>query len=141
LILKLFVPLIMVASALLAGSARAQEDQRVTDAKVAAASWLVLLDAGQYQQSWQQAASPFRAAVTQENWLQAGNQVRKPLGPVTTRTLKSAQYTRTLPGAAAGEYVVIQYDTVFANKADATETITPMRDTDGKWKVSGWFVR
>lgn len=139
--MKLFAPIVIAVSALLAGSAHAQEDQRVSDAKAAAASWLVLLDAGQYAETWTQSASPFRAAVSQENWLKAATQVRTPLGAVTTRTLKSAQFTRTLPNVPEGEYVVIQYDTNFANKAGTVETITPMRDKDGRWRVSGYFVR
>lgn len=139
--MKLFAPIAIVASMLLAGSAYSQEDQRVSDAKAAAASWLVLLDAGQYPATWTQSASPFRAAVSQENWLSAANQVRTPLGPVITRTLASAQFSRTLPGVPDGEYVVIQYNTTFQNKASAVETITPMRDKNGSWKVSGYFIR
>lgn len=139
--MKLFAPIAIVASMLLASSAHAQEDQRVSDAKAAAAAWLVLLDAGQYPATWTQSASPFRAAVSQENWLSAASQVRTPLGPVTTRTLASAQFSRTLPGVPDGEYVVIQYNTTFQNKASAVETITPMRDKDGAWRVSGYFIR
>lgn len=55
--------------------------------------------------------------------------------------MRSATFARDLPGAPKGDYVVIVYDTVFADKAGAIETITPMRDSDGKWKVSGYFVR
>lgn len=139
--MNLFAPIVVAAAVLLAGNAIAQEDQRVADARAAAASWLVLLDAGQYQQTWLQSASLFRAAVTQETWLQAANLVRTPLGAVTARTLKSAQFTRTLPQVPDGDYVVIQYDSTFANRAHAVETITPMRDKDGSWKVSGYFVR
>src|SRR6187402_2269643 len=29
----------------------------------------------------------------------------------------------------------------FANKASAVETVTPMRDKDGSWKVSGYYVK
>jgi hypothetical protein len=66
---------------------------------------------------------------------------RAPLGAVRTRKLKSATYTKTLPGAPDGEYVVIQYDTSFENKKSAVETITPMLDKDGKWRVSGYFIK
>jgi len=139
--LTFFAPLMMAASMLLAGSAMAQEDPRVTDAKAAAAAWLALLDAGHYPETWTQSASMFQAAVTQENWVNVVKPVRAPLGAVTSRTFKTAQFTQTLPAAPDGEYVVIQYNTVFANKAGAVETITPMRDKDGKWKISGYFVR
>ena len=35
---------------------------------------------------------------------------REPLGKILTRKLNSAAYTKTLPGAPDGEYVVIQYE-------------------------------
>jgi hypothetical protein len=47
----------------------------------------------------------------------------------------------TLPGAPDGESVVIQYDTQFEHKAHAVETVVPMRERDGSWKVSGYFVK
>lgn len=139
--MNLFAPIAVVASMLLATSAYAQEDQRVTDAKAAASAWLAQLDAGQYPATWASSAGAFRAVVSQENWLQAMQQVHAPLGPVNSRTLKSAQFTRAMPNVPAGEYVVIQYDTTFANRAGSVETVTPMRDKDGSWKVSGYFVR
>jgi hypothetical protein len=90
-ILNLFAPIAIAASMLLASSAYAQEDQNITDAKAAATAWLALADAGQYPATWTSGASAFQAAVSQDNWLQALQQVRTPLGAVKTRTLKSAQ--------------------------------------------------
>ena len=66
---------------------------------------------------------------------------RGPLGPVLSREVASAEYTTKLPGAPDGEYVVIQYRTKFQNKADAIETVTPMRDQDGIFRVSGYYIR
>jgi hypothetical protein len=66
---------------------------------------------------------------------------RKPLGALVSRKLKSAQYATSLPGAPDGQYVVIQYDTVFQNKSAAVETVTPMLDKDGHWRVSGYYIR
>ena len=31
--------------------------------------------------------------------------------------------------------------TSFQNKRTAIETVTPMRAPDGKWRVSGYFIR
>jgi hypothetical protein len=67
--------------------------------------------------------------------------VRKQVGALVSRKLKSAQYATSLPGAPSGKYVVIQYDSVFQNKSDAVETVTPMLDKDGQWRVSGYFIR
>ncbi len=79
--------------------------------------------------------------LTKEKWEQALEGVRPPLGKVLSRKVKSKQYATSLPGAPDGEYVVIQFETSFANKSTATETVTPMKDEDGKWRVSGYFVR
>lgn len=110
-------------------------------AQAAAESWLELVDAAQYAESWEEAASLFRNAITQDQWKQAARGVRDPLGKVVSRKVTSRQFTEHLPGAPDGRYVVLQYDTVFANKASAVETITPMLDTDGAWRVSGYFIK
>jgi hypothetical protein len=44
-------------------------------------------------------------------------------------------------GPPDGEYVVIQFETSFENKKSAIETVTPMLDQDGKWRVSGYFIK
>ncbi len=106
----------------------------------AAEAWLALTDSGQYDKSYQTAASAFKAQVKSAQWTQAMQQVRAPLGAVKTRTFATLKYTTTLPGVPTGEYAVIQYSTVFAGRT-SVETITPMRETDGQWRVSGYFIR
>jgi len=66
---------------------------------------------------------------------------RKPLGMVISRKVMTSQYMNSLPGAPDGEYVVIQYKTSFENKNSAIETVTPMLDNDGIWRVSGYFIK
>jgi hypothetical protein len=110
-------------------------------AQEAAIAWLALVDGGQYAQSWDEAASAFRRAVDQPGWTRRVAAVRTPLGALRSRTLKSARYATSLPGAPDGEYVVLQFDATFEHKMTAVETVTPMKDTDGRWRVSGYFIR
>jgi len=110
-------------------------------AQTSAQTWLALTDAGKYPESWTEASAYFKAAVTQSKWADALTAVRSPLGKVLSRKLKSATYTKTIPGAPDGEYVVIQYDTSFENKKESVETVTPMLDKDGKWRVSGYYIK
>jgi hypothetical protein len=110
-------------------------------AQQSAESWLTLVDAGKYDESWQRAAEYFRGAVAKEDWRKAVQGVRDPLGKMRSRKLKSATYKTSLPGAPDGEYVVIQYDSSFEHKQEAVETVTPMLDKDGKWRVSGYFIK
>lgn len=113
----------------------------VDQAVKAAKAWLTLCDSGNYAASWEGSAKLFRAAVTQEQWQQALNASRRPLGSLQSREVKTTQYATSLPGAPDGEYVVIQFTTSFANKRAATETVTPMKDPDGTWRVSGYYIK
>lgn len=134
-----------IAAAALAGAATFAHAQSEADmikaAEAASLSWLALLDATDYAGSWNQTSTLFRSKVTQAHWDEAAQSMRGTFGPVLKRTLSSAQFFKTLPGAPDGQYVVIQYDTAFEHKAGAVETVTPMREADGTWKVGGYFVK
>lgn len=115
--------------------------EAITSAKAAAMEWLQKIDGSNYSGSWQAAAAMFKAAVTVQAWQQAAQSVRAPLGAVRSRTAQSTTFTRTLPGAPDGQYVVIQFAATFDNKAAATETIAVALDPDGVWRVAGYFIK
>jgi hypothetical protein len=118
-----------------------QHQEAEKKAVEAASAWLGLVDAGRYAESWDAAASYFKNAVTRDKWVKMLDGARKPLGKLISRTVAAKQYATSLPGAPDGQYVVIQFKTEFENKAQATETVTPMLDKDGAWRVSGYFIR
>lgn len=107
----------------------------------AAEKWLELIDKGEIGESRNQAASVFKNAVTAEQWQQSLAAAHLPLGKAVSRRLKSKKYATELPGAPDGEYVVIEFETAFENKKNAVETVVPMKDADGEWRVSGYFVK
>ena len=106
----------------------------------AARAWLAIVDAGSYEESWKTAAGYFRASVSKEQWRQAMEGVRKPLGNALTRELIGKTAVSELPGAPDGQYVVIQFKTSFENKRNAVETVTPMLEDNGSWLVAGYFI-
>jgi tetratricopeptide (TPR) repeat protein len=110
-------------------------------AREAAQGWLKLLDGGQFDRSWSAMGASVRSRVAEDAWSQQVRAARAPLGAVKSRSVRSAVYTTSMPGAPDGQYVVIQYDTVFENKAEAVETVTPMRTEDGTWRVSGYYIK
>jgi len=122
-------------------STLADDSNAIAQAQVAAKSWLALTDVAKYSQSWDDAASFFKNTITKVDWEKAIKGVRSPLGAMKVRKVKSATFARTLPGAPDGEYVVIQYESQFENKSAAIETVTPMHDKDGAWRVSGYFIK
>jgi hypothetical protein len=117
------------------------EDKAEKAATDSANRWLEQVDGGDYASSWETAAPLFKQAVSQVQWAQMLQAKRAPLGKVLSRTVKSAVYTTTLPGAPDGQYVVIVYESSFEHKKSAVETVTPSLGNDGQWRVSGYFIR
>ncbi|MGA2093772.1 MAG: DUF4019 domain-containing protein [Sedimentisphaerales bacterium] len=117
------------------------DEQKVASAIEAAKAWLQLVDEGKYDESWSQAAGFLKKFVSEEQLKTSLEAARKPLGKVLSRKVQNSTYTTTLPGAPDGQYVVIQFETSFENKQNAVETITPMLEPDGQWRVSGYYIR
>ena len=138
---KLILSLLLTAAVICTGAKSADNSKAEKAAAEAAKKWLALVDTGKYLESWEQAAQFFKVAVTKEKWIKAMEAARKSFGKNISRKLKSSRYYTKLPGAPDGKYVVIQFQASFKNKKSAIETITPMLDKDGKWRVSGYYIK
>jgi len=136
-------PLTVVAFASLASLATvsAADPDPTAEAIAASREWLSVVDAGQYGQSWDEAAALFKQHISKSQWERAVSDVRKQTGALKTRELESAQPAHQLPEVPDGDYVVIVYRSSFATAPAATETVTPMRDADGHWRVAGYRVK
>src|SRR5277367_215683 len=82
-----------------------------------ARQWLVLVDDKNYAQSWSEAGKAFQNREKTDAWAAEADTKRAPLGAVAGRDLKSIDLSRN-------NTAVIRYDTVFAHKAAAIETVT-----------------
>jgi hypothetical protein len=97
-----------------------------------ARQWLVLVDDKNYAQSWSEAAKTFQNHQKTDAWAATAAAARTPLGAVASRGLKSIDLSRD-------NTAVIRYDTVFAHKAAAVETVT-MTFENGSWSVTNYSV-
>ena len=140
-VVRRFTVVLTIVLLLAPVAALGADEAKEKAAQAAAEAWLALLDAGKYGESWDQASALFRDKLPRPRWEQMAASVRQKYGAVESRTLKLAEYTTELPNAPEGEYVVLQFDAKYANKADAVETVTPMLESDGQWRVSGFFIR
>lgn len=122
-------------------TAVAADSTKEAAALAAAEKWLTLVDNRKYTESWKEAATSFRNAVQPKQWEHSMSTVREPLGKLISRKVKTKVYQSSLPGAPDGEYVVIRFHTSFENKKAAVETVTPVLDKDGIWRVSGYYIR
>jgi len=114
---------------------------RIDQAVAAAKQWLALVDGGKYAASWREAAPLFQDKVPEKQWEATIAAVRGPLGEAKSREVLGAQFITELPGAPAGQYVVIRLKTDFASKPGSIETVTPMKDAQGAWRVSGYYIK
>jgi hypothetical protein len=97
-----------------------------------AKQWLVLVDDKNYAQSWSEAAKAFQNRQKTDAWAARAAVERAPLGAVASRDLKSVDLSR-------GNTAIVRYDTVFAHKAAAVETVT-LTFEKGGWAVTDYSV-
>lgn len=110
------------------------------EAKSAASDWIAQVDTAAYALSYETAAPVVRNGLTEKEWITAVKSARDQTGGLEARTFSSADYTNSLPNAPEGEYVVIQYQSMFANVPMANELLVMMRTQDGSWKLAGYRV-
>lgn len=141
------------ALAALLGSAQAAEpaaaasmpvEQAVAQANAAtqvALAWLGQIDADQIAASREAAAAAFKAAVTEAQWQQAVASVRGPLGKLRSRAPLSAKPMHaTPPGMPEGDYITLQFKSLYQNKPEVVEQVTLVQE-GGAWRVIGYFVK
>jgi hypothetical protein len=97
-----------------------------------ARQWLVLVDDKNYAQSWTTAAKAFQNRIKTDAWAKQEAAGRETFGAVASRNLKSIDLSRN-------NVAVIKYDTVFARKAAAVETVT-LTFENGAWSVTDYSV-
>jgi hypothetical protein len=133
--------LVAMALTLGLGAAPLDLDQAKKAGSAAADQWVLLVDAAKYDDAWGQASPTFKSGVTRDEWTKKVSAARGPLGATATRKVQSARYAETLAGAPDGNYVVVTYGTEFDKKKDASETVVAELDTDGSWKIAGYWIR
>lgn len=116
-------------------TAAAQPAAATSPAVQSAQRWLALVDAGDWLGSWKATGSAFRSLNSSKTWADVSEKVRAPLGAVVSRTLISEE---EIPAPPYG-YQLVKFRTSYANKADAIETLSLIRE-DGEWRVVGCII-
>lgn len=135
-LLRMFV---LAAAGLLALTlaARADDDEAFNNALSVARNWLGEIDAGNYDQSYNDAGSGLHDKVSQENWVKILRTERPLLGKVVNRQVIShSMHPDGLEGAE-GSFIVISYRTAFETKPDELEYVVLKHDFGG-WRCVGY---
>lgn len=106
--------------------------------ETAAHAWLLLLDRKDWGSAWDASSGVFRQNVPLPMWMDNIPKVREPFGAFVERQPAEVVYKQTLAGRPKGDYVTAVFLTKFANKPDVLEAVTTVRETDGRWRVTGY---
>jgi len=112
------------------------------DAETAARSWLSIVDAGDYEDSWHSASELFRQNMARFGkdasfWAKSLGVARKPLGEVRSRKSTAVQ-----PKSGAGAPLVeIVYASAFAAADGVQETMVMTLEDDGEWRMASYVIQ
>lgn len=106
-----------------------------TTLEQAAREWLTLVDASDWQASFDAAGSAFQEPNTVANWQTASELARVPLGKVVARNAIGFEDVNAPPGG----YKIVRFQTDFENRSGLTESVT-LQFEDGQWKAVGYFI-
>lgn len=96
------------------------------------------LDAGRYDNLYQEAADEWRSQSTLEESKATFQTVRDRLGKAHTRDVQTAREEQTSTGPVPGHSVTVIYQTTF-DRGEGTETFT-LIERGGKWALAKYYV-
>ena len=103
--------------------------------EAAARAFLTDVDAYDWEASYAATGSQFRSRNTLKIWSDASDQVRVPLGAVSSREATGYQEVYAPPNG----YRVVTFRTDFSGKPDTKETVTLERE-GGAWRVVSYVI-
>ena len=109
-------------------------------AVLAAQSWLASVDAGRYDDAWEDAADGLHVGTTRDQWEKGVRRMRDAGGALVSRRVVSGKYTKSSYNDP-GSFAEIRFQTRFEKRPAAHETVSVILGFDGSWRVSSYRVR
>ena len=135
-IMSVLLATILLTTSMQASTHAAPTSQQAeTEVEQSARQWLALVDAGNWNDSWAATGLAFKELNTSETWASVSEEVRTPLGAVTSRKWLRRQH---LPAPPYG-YEMVEFRTSFEGRPETTETVTLVREGGG-WKVVSYLI-
>lgn len=132
----------LLCLALLSTPATAQDQEaqdpadQTEEAREAADAWLALFDANDIEATYDAAAEAFKTQVELQDWEAQAAQVKQAVGELDGRTYMETTYADELPQAPEGDYMIVQYETQYAN-LNVTEYVILVQEGD-TWRMVGF---
>lgn len=129
------------ASAPAASTDSNANEEKEKAGQLAAAGWLTLLDRRDWGTAWESSAATFRKAVPLASWLDGAPKARADFGALQERSPSAVAYKDRLERLPPGDYVTVIFDSKFEQRGEVQETVTTVREPDGRWRVMGYSTR
>lgn len=137
---KRFVVLLLLATVTFLVGFMDEDNINKNNALKSACAWLLIQDSGDYKKSWEDSSELLKTSVDKIEWENKSLSLYSDIGKLEKRTFISSKYLTNLPKSPKGEYVVIVFDSIYTKKGKLKEIITPKKDEDGYWRVSGYYA-
>ena len=132
---------LIVVLAFVLGACSESNPEAERSAYEASKPWIALMDQGEYEKCWDEAAPWFRDKVaSRDMWIAKANETRDPLGEMKFRELSTTTYATDPIGAPDGEYTIVVYSSSW-DAGSIFETVSMQRQPDGSWGVVGYHVK
>lgn len=106
--------------------------------QAAAKAFLALIDQDNYQESWREASGWLRNKVDAIKWAEHAGRIRRPLGVVSHRTVRSVELEDALEDMPEGNFAFVSFDTILEDNSSASEMVGLMLEVDSTWRVIGY---
>lgn len=130
--------LVLLAMLGLAGAALAAEGQQ---AQEVAQRWLELLDRGDYDSAYYEAAPLLQGALTLDKWRETMSALAAKTGPAQEHQFLHGRPAQDLPGAPRGQYYLLVFKPRFAKQPHLLEQVALIKKTGGQWRVAGYYLK
>lgn len=137
--LTVFNPIILLADTPKHPGKKDDDVQRLKDSDGATKKWLSLVDAGDYEKSWDNSSKVLQLTVPRAQWKTIMETIREPLGKAVSRQMTDVRVSKDPQGLPPGDYMVFVYQTKFQHKDSGYEMLTLVYD-QGNWQVMTYQV-
>lgn len=113
----------------------------LSSARASAEAWVKLVDQGDGEVSWRQAAVSFKTVTPSQKWMASVQHMRRTLGPRLWRRFRRGTATHLLPTGQRGEFMLLEFDSAFGHRTGACESIALVLESDGQWRVVWYDIK
>ncbi len=104
-------------------------------------SFLILLDQGRYDDAWHAMSAHFQSLNNQGQWQSRQQTIHAAYGVLSSRQLRRISYRQSYSLSPDGQYVLVQFQSSYTNKADTIETVVLDCHTAPECSIREYIIR